>query len=253
MELESFYIDGHSFVRFGLEHIQVLLFCALFGYWFISRGSSVWDEGQKIKYALRLSAVLMFLQLFKPLIRLVIGNYSHQTDLPFHLCSLMPFAMFYIYSNGSRRWWAIFFFWIMAGTFQALFTPSLTDNLPHYEAFRYWGVHAGVVILALYGYFAMNWRLKPMDILYSGLAMNATALIIYPYNCLTNSNYFYLNAKPPGTTLYTALPEWPWYILSLELVIVILFSLIFFLFQSLPYFKKVIVAMFNLPARRSQS
>lgn len=244
MELSSFYTDSNQFVHFGFEHLQVLLASLLFGIWFIYMGKTRWSKEQRCKYAMRLAVVMMVLQLFKPAIRMVLGNYNHATDLPFHLCSLMPFTLYFIYKIQSRQWWAIFFFWIMAGTFQALFTPTLTDVLPHYEAMRYWGVHAGVVILALFGYFAMGWRLKAADILWSGLAMNATALIIYPYNCLTQSNYFFLNAKPPGTTLYSLLPEWPTYILALELVLIVLFTTIFIVFQWVPVlFRSLIMWM----------
>ncbi|HRD07173.1 MAG TPA: TIGR02206 family membrane protein [Saprospiraceae bacterium] len=234
MELTSFYTDSNQFIHFGYEHIQVLMVCLIFGIWFIYSGKFKWTPAERQKNAMRLAVVMMVLQLFKPAIRLVLGNYNHTTDLPFHLCSLMPFALWFIYKAQHRQAWAIFFFWIMAGTFQALFTPTLTDVLPHYEALRYWGVHAGVVILALFGYFAMGWRLKAMDIIWSGLAMNATALIIYPYNCLTHSNYFFLNAKPPGTTLYSLLPAWPWYILALEGVLIVLFSIIYAIFQFTP-------------------
>lgn len=234
MELSSFYVDSTKFIVFGTEHFQVLIGCLLFAVWFIRSGMQKWNPEQKRKNAMWLAVFLMALQLSKTFIRIGLGNFNHATDLPFHLCSLMPFALFIIYSTGSRKWWAIFFFWIMAGTFQALFTPTLTDVLPHYEAFRYWGVHAGVVILALYGYFAMNWRLNAMDIIWSGVAMNVAALIIYPYNCLTTSNYFFLNAKPPGTTLYSFLPEWPWYILTLEMVLIVLFSVVYGLFKFTP-------------------
>ncbi|MBK8850233.1 MAG: TIGR02206 family membrane protein [Saprospiraceae bacterium] len=243
MEFASFYTDSQKFIVLGAEHLQVLITCLLFGIWFIYNGKYKWSDDQKRSYAKRLAVVMMVLQLFKPAIRLYLGNYNHATDLPFHLCSLMPFTLYFIYQTGSRQWWAIFFFWIMAGTFQALFTPTLTDVLPHYESLRYWGVHAGVVILALFGYFAMNWRLKPMDIVWSGIAMNATALIIYPYNCLTQSNYFFLNAKPPGTTLYSLLPEWPWYILSLELVLATLFSFLYLLFQYTPVLVRQLVML----------
>ena len=120
----------------------------------------------------------------------------------------------------------------MAGTFQ-LCLPLPSQMCCRIEALRYWGVHAGVVILALFGYFAMGLETQTMDIIWSGLAMNATALIIYPYNCLTHSNYFFLNAKPPGTTLYSLLPEWPGTSLPWK-VLIFLFSIIYAIFQFTP-------------------
>ena len=50
----------------------------------------------------------------------------------------------------------------------------------------------------------------------------------------------YLNAKPPGATIYSILGPWPWYILSLEGVIFILFSLLLIPFVWLSYLDKKI-------------
>ncbi len=125
----------------------------------------------------------------------------------------------------------------MAGTLQALFTPTLTERLPHYEAIRYWVVHAGLPILALYGYYIENWHLSYKDALRSGLALNILALFIYPLNILMGSNYIYLNAKPPGTTLYSILGPWPYYILSLQLVWLVLFCGLVFVFKNVTAYR----------------
>jgi len=63
-------------------------------------------------------------------------------------------------------------------------------------------------------------------------------LAIYFANLIFGSNYMYLNAKPPGTTLYSILGPWPWYILSLEGVILVLFSALMIPFVVLQYSKK---------------
>ena len=73
------------------------------------------------------------------------------------------------------------------------------------------------------------------DIWKSAIAMNLTAAIIYPINWLLGSNYFFLNGKPPGTTLYTVLPEWPTYILCLEGILLFLFTLVVLLFKGIAY------------------
>ncbi|HRG65887.1 MAG TPA: hypothetical protein PLV12_08780 [Saprospiraceae bacterium] len=85
MEFASFYTDSQKFIVFGAEHLQVLMACLLFGIWFIYNGKYKWSEDQKRSYAKRLAVVMMVLQLFKPAIRLFLGNYNHATDLPFHL------------------------------------------------------------------------------------------------------------------------------------------------------------------------
>lgn len=229
---ESFYKDTKDFVHFDTEHNIILISFLVFGIYFIYSGVYRWSNRQKRKYAIILASLMAFSQLFKMLIRIFLGNYDQTTDLPFHLCSLMPFVLIYIYYKEAKGIWAIFFFWMMAGTSQALFTGTIQDVLPHYEAVRYWLVHGGCVILSVYGFVAYNWKLKYTDVLKSCLAMNLAALIIYPINLMLNSNYFFLNAKPDGKTLYSLLPEWPYYILCLEGILIVLFSLVYFLFMG---------------------
>jgi hypothetical integral membrane protein (TIGR02206 family) len=76
------------------------------------------------------------------------------------------------------------------------------------------------------------------DALFSAIGLNLIALVIYFANLIFDSNYMYLNAKPPGVTIYSILGPWPWYILSLEGVIFILFSLLLIPFEWLSYLDK---------------
>lgn len=227
----KFYQDTFSFEAFGAEHNLILLFSTLLGILFIFKGQQSWNDEQKRRYALYLCVAMMLIQLAKPIIRLNLGNFMVTDDLPLHLCNLMPFAMFAAFYLKNRLIWAIFFFWIIVGTSQSLFTPTLTENLPHYDAIRYWLVHAGLVIVSIYGAVVMGWRLEVKDIMWSSIAMNIAAIIIYPINVMLNSNYFYLNAKPKVDTFYSMLPEWPLYILHLEWIMLLFFSIVYFIFK----------------------
>jgi len=59
----------------------------------------------------------------------------------------MPFVMYYKWRFG----WSILFFWICAGTAQAMITPTHVAAFPNYEAIRYWAVHVGLPVMAVYG------------------------------------------------------------------------------------------------------
>lgn len=168
-----------------------------------------------------------------------LGVFDIRNDLPLHLCNIMPFFMPLIMLKKWRFGWSILFFWICAGTFQALITPTHVESFPHYESIRYWAVHAGLTMMAVYGAVVYGWRLTWKDALFSAIGMHVLAMIIYPINVLLNSNYLYLMAKPPGKTMYDLLGPWPWYIISLEGVILVLFSLLLIPFLFLAKEKKV--------------
>jgi len=229
---ELFTLDKKDFNLYSTEHFIVLIVLLLFGIYFNYSGKKRWNAIQRRKYAFYLALAMTISQFFKMFIRIYLGNFSVETDLPLHLCSIMPMVLMYIYYKEHKSVWAIFFFWMMAGTAQALFTGTLTDKLPHYEAIRYWLVHGGCVILSIYGFYVYNWRFKYSDVIKSAVAMNIAALIIYPINVAIGSNYFFLNGKPATKTLYSLLPEWPTYILCLEGVVLILFSVVYILFMG---------------------
>jgi hypothetical integral membrane protein (TIGR02206 family) len=243
--MDQFYIDNTNFIRFNLEHRLAFLLFLIFTIYFVYQGVKKWENNQKRKYAIILASFAIFTQLFKALIRVPLGNFDASTDLPLHLCNLMPFVMLYVFIKGNRDIFAIFFFWIMAGTFQALFTPTLKNAFPHYESIRYWVVHGGLVALCFYGFYAYKWRFTYKDVIKSVAVMNITALFIYPINVFLGANYFFLNGKPEGKNLYSLLPEWPTYILCLEGVLVLLFSLVFIIFKGLEFWADGKIAVYT--------
>jgi len=139
--------------------------------------------------------------------------------LPF----IIPFALYF----KNRAVWAVLFLWIIAGTFQSLITPTLKDSFPHYEFFRYWIVHCGLVIAALYPIFVWGFKIKFKDVIAGTIAMNVLAFVMYFINLLLESNYMYMQAKPAGDTIYNLLGPWPWYLLSLEVVMGVLFFILY--------------------------
>ena len=86
---------------------------------------------------------------------------------------------------------------------------------------------------ALYGAIVYRFDLQKKDIIHSWIGINIIAAIIYPINVALGANYFYLNAKPPGTTFYALLGPWPYYIISLEFAVLIIFSMVYYIFHFL--------------------
>ncbi len=217
--------DNERFSLYNFEHCTVIALFIISCIYFFRLGNR-WSQEKKLNVGLWICMAAAFFQLFKVFMRLYLGNFDHTEDLPLQLCNMLPFAMWYTFKTKSRYLFGIFFFWIMAGTFQSLITPTLTDSFPHYESMRYWVVHGGLSFIALYGVFVMRWHLDIWDGIRSAIGMNILALCMTPLNLILGSNYLYLFDKPPGKTMYDLLGPWPWYILSLEGVIVVLFGLL---------------------------
>lgn len=229
--MDAFLISNNGFVNYSTEHGLTfglwVSFCILVLY----LGRNLWNPEQQQKYITILLIMAASTQIMKIVIKLWDGSFMITHDLPLHLCNMLPFVMILIMWQKNRYWWAFFFFWIVGGSSHSLFTTSLTESFPHYENIRYWLLHSILVMSALYGAIVYRFDLEKMDIIRSWIGINLLAVIIYPINVWIGSNYVYLNGKPPGTTFYDLLGPWPEYIIQLEFVVLIIFSLVYVIFK----------------------
>ncbi len=227
----SFYTDNFKFVNYGSEHlITIIISISIAAFVLLYAKKKLSEEQQKL-LGFYLAIFILLTQLSKVVIKMQLGVFDKSTDLPLHLCNMMPFLVPFAMLYKNRTIWAILFFWIMGGTFQSLFSPTLEHSFPHYEFWRYWIVHCGLVMLMIYGAYVLNFRLTIRDAVISALLLNVLALMIYFVDLSLDANYMYLREKPPGKTMYNLLGDWPIYILHLEFVVLILFTLIYLPFH----------------------
>lgn len=218
--------NNGNFRNFGLEHGVAFISCILFIFIILKVAKKYWNPDQQRWFITLICAFGAFMQLFKLFYKYSAGIMNPAIDLPLHLCNIMTLIIPIIMWFRWRTMWAITFFWIMAGCAQSIFTPTLTESLPHYEAIRYWTVHAVIILGALYGTYVYGWTLTWQDAVRSAVGINVLAMILYPINLSLGANYMYLNAKPPGKTFYDLLGPWPDYIFVLEFVVAFAFALV---------------------------
>lgn len=221
-----FLTDNGSFINYGWEHLICFTGSLAFIGYILFKGRYQWNSSQQRFIITLICAFGAFTQLFKVFYKYFAGIFDQTNDVPLHLCNIMTLVMPFIMWYKWRGIWAITFFWIIAGCAQSIFTPTLTESLPHYEAVRYWAVHAVIILGAFYGWYVYGYKPTIKDAVKSAIGMNLLALVLYPINVKLGSNYMYLNDKPPGKTFYDLLGPWPDYILTLEVIIVIFFSII---------------------------
>ncbi len=226
LKLNTLFNNSSIFHAYSLEHF-VILFIGVVLSILLYRKTRNWPYLKQRKLLITLSIVLSLIQLVKIPITLFLGTFNASQDLPLHLCNFLPFFLIAVFYFLSRDLWAIIFFWIILGCSQANFTPTIETSLFHWDALRYWAVHIFLVTLVLYPLINWKWKLQHADIWKNIIALNALALLMYVINLSVDSNYMYLNHKPPGKTLYSTFPEWPYYILVIEVILLIWSYLLF--------------------------
>ena len=147
-------------------------------------------------------------------------------SLPLQLCDV---AIFVAAAALWTRWplaVEVTYFWGLAGTIQALFTPDLPQHFPSYPYFQYYVAHGGVVAAALLLVVGMRLHPRPWAVLRVAALTIGYAALVGSVDAITGANYMYLRSKPASQTLLDVLGPWPVYILAASLVAAVLFAVL---------------------------
>lgn len=161
---------------------------------------------------------------FKTWLWIVVYEQPWQRMLPLHLCDIAVLVTVYMLVTRSPRAHELVWFWGLGGTAQAILTPDLPFGWPHPTFVTFMVSHGIVVAAALFGTLVYELRPEPASIPRVFLATNLYAAAVTPVNLLLDANYLYLRAKPEQPSLIDHLGPWPWYLLSLELVMLVSFA-----------------------------
>jgi hypothetical integral membrane protein (TIGR02206 family) len=223
--MDFFLKENNSFTPFSIQHLLVLLFFICFGIILI-----MFTKKQKEITQTKIGNILAFSISFTVILGTILNiskdDFNYQEDLPLHLCSFLALIIPILSITRKFLYFEIFFFLILAGTLQSLITPDEYNYL-NFPFFRYWFVHAGLVIFMIFAVFIYKMRPTIRSVGKSFLGMQAYMLFMFVLNYFLGSNYFYTNRKPNVATLLDLFGDWPQYIFMVELLIVPYFLLLY--------------------------
>ena len=222
--------SGPAFKLFSLQHlaaIGVLFLLIAFFFWMRTKPNT---KAQKItRYTM--AVILILNELAWHLWNLVNGTWNVQTMLPLHLCSVFVFLSAIMLITKSYAIFEFAFFLGIGGAMQAFLTPDLgIYSFPHFRYFQVFISHGLIIASALYMLIVERvrptWKSFGKVFLYGNLYFVA----IFFINRLLGSNYMFISHKPDTASLMDFLGPWPWYLLSLEGIALVVFTLFY-----LPY------------------
>ena len=139
--------------------------------------------------------------------------------LPLHLCSVMVWVSAYALVAEDRRLYGAMYFLGVAGALQALLTPDAgIYGFPHFRFLQTMISHGLVFVAGIYVAAAEGYRPTRRSALGIFIGLNAYALAVGLINVVVGSNYLYVNGKPETPSIIDLMPEWPWYLLHLEVI-----------------------------------
>jgi hypothetical integral membrane protein (TIGR02206 family) len=145
------------------------------------------------------------------------NSLSLQWSLPLGLCEMGTFVA------AAALWWRtpllveITYFWGLGGTIQALLTPELDASslFPTYYYFQYYINHGGIVLAAFFLVVGLNLVPRPWAVLRLIAITFGYLVVVAGIDVVTGGDYLYLRAPPPTVSLLNVLGPWPWYVLSM--------------------------------------
>ena len=159
------------------------------------------------------------------------GTWTIQTMLPLHLCSLLVWTGAFMLMTKNYRVYEFMYFMGIGGAIQALATPGLgIYNFPHFVFFQYCLSHGLIITSAIFMTVVEKFRPTWKSLLRVALWMNLYVIIIYFVNIAIGSNYLMINEKPATPSLLDLLPEWPIYILYMEVIGILTMLVLYFPF-----------------------
>lgn len=218
---------GDPFILFGTAHLTALgvivfLNIVLF---YLGRRASL-STRRLIRYSM--AGILLVNELAWHVWNIFTGQWTIQTMLPLHLCSVLVFTSAFLLITRSEGVYPYVYFMGIAGALQALLTPDAgIYGFPHFRAFQTMISHGLIITTGIYMTvvegFRPTWKIAWKVF----VGCNIYLVIIFIVNQIIGSNYLFVARKPDTASLLDMLPAWPWYILYIELIGVVCILLLY--------------------------
>jgi len=182
-----------------------------------------------------LAAMLLLLDIALHIWYFVADQWDPAYTLPLHLCSLTLILSFIMLWTRSYRLFEFNYFAGIGGALQALLTPAaILSGYPHFTFFYFFIAHGGIIVSSLFMIAAYGFRPTWSSIWRTMLWLNILLIPIGIVNAITGGNYMFIARKPDDPSLLDLLGPWPWYILSLEGVALVMCVILYLPFALRP-------------------
>lgn len=223
----------NSFEMFSIAH-GAAVFALCLGILFLFIFRNKWTMEPKSKQRIeRLFALSLFvMEIFYHVWMISIGRWALSDSLPVELCSVSLLVAIVLLWTGNKRLINFVFFAGIGGALQAIATPVLDLGFPHFRYFHFFYTHIGIILTALYFVWMKGYEPTFKGIINTMIALNMLLPFTFITNILFQGNYMFLREKPYNGSLLDVLGPYPWYILSLEGVALVMFICLWLLFRK---------------------
>ena len=257
------YLKG-EFHAFAFSHFAALFILLLSCIGIVLWLKKIKNEKVELIFCIVIAVLTYGQEIMRMVWHVYIGDFSLAEHLPLHLCGLGIVLGPIMLLKKNFKLYELIYFWGLGGAVQALLTPDLTWEFPHFGYLQYFISHSLIIIACVYMTFVVGYRPTWKSILKVFIISNIYLVFIIVVNIITtenltaicsksagfwdrleelrlqSGNYLFICHKPANPSLLDILGPWPWYILSLEGV-----GVLSFLVYYSPFFIKDMIDKFK--------
>lgn len=158
---------------------------------------------------------------------LVNGQWTVTNSLPFQLCDICAIVCGIMLLTKSRQLFEITYFIALGGPIQAILTPDLNYGFPQFRFLQFFITHFLILISPLILCLFYQYSIHLKSLVKSFIVLNALALVMFFIDIWLDANYMLLRGKPNSASLLDFLGPYPYYILSLEGIAIIVYVILY--------------------------
>ena len=154
--------------------------------------------------------------------------------LPLHMCNLTLIIAILTMLTKSQKLFQLTYFWCLGALF-AVITPDIKYSFPHPLTLSFYITHFYLLFAAIYGILFFNFKPTFKGWINSFITLNIFAFIIFFINKKLGTNYLYVNRIPNFSSPLDYFGQWPYYIIVVEIIYLILTYGIYYPFRRKTY------------------
>ncbi|MGA7192108.1 MAG: TIGR02206 family membrane protein [Anaerolineales bacterium] len=221
---------GAPFQLFGVAHIVALLCLVAINLFLIQFKNSSETTKRNIRWTMAI--ILWTAEISWHIWNIYWGYWSDQFMLPLNVCSVLIWLSGFMLIFKNRPIYEFAYFLGIAACVNYLLTPDLgIYGFPTYRFIQTFISHGGVVTAAVYMTVVEGFRPTWKSFWRVLAGTNIYMLAIYFINTALGSNYLLMNGKPTTASMLDLMPPWPYYIIYLELIGIVIFLLLYLPFM----------------------
>lgn len=217
----------NTFILFGTEHLTTIGVGFVACLFLIILGSFLHDG----VFPRIIALIILVIKITELVFRHDFYGERVVNLLPLHLCNLSLVLAILMMLFNSKIIFQPVFFWSLGALF-AIITPEIRDGIQNYATLSFFITHFFILFATLYGLIVFKFRPTKLGAIGSFIFLNIVAIALFFVNKRLGTNYLYVNAAPSTSSPIDFFGPWPFYIIVVEIIYIILSSILYYPFRN---------------------